>query len=254
MSWQASEHVRKLTGISAVEKAVLWALADRHSLDNNGCWPSIRRLAADVGLSPRATQDNLYRLRDKGVIRVSQQKRADGSLTSNFYQFVGLDDPDVVSTPLTQILRGVTRPAASHESSIEPKASSREIYDEVFRRYPEARSQIENPAAYFKKFDGSLDVDPANVAAVVIAADELRGHRPERIRIPAPSYWGNLDRVGAWLRKENGKLDRFALREAFDTAFSKVVGNKGGEGWDNILDGVAKAPEEFFTTYRVNSR
>ena len=245
MSWQASDHVRRLRGVAASEKAVLYALADRHNTDDKGCWPRLSLLAAEAGIGIRATQRTLRRLEAKGVIRVTARKRKDGSAQSNFYSFVNLDDePEVVSN-----VRGVVSPTTPHEPIIEPRRI-RERYEQVFEKVPEAVPPVHAPDRYFAAFTGDLDFDPRNVAATIKVANAVRGERPERIQVPPLKFWPNLDRVGAFLRKENGKLNRNALSEAFDAAFVKVVGNKGGEGWDNILDGVAQAPEEFFTVYR----
>ena len=99
MSWQASDHVRRLRNVTPTEKAVLYSLADRHNTNDGGCWPRVSLVAAEAGLSKRATQDNLHRLVEKGVIQVSRRTRKDGSNRSNFYAFVGLEVEGADSAP-----------------------------------------------------------------------------------------------------------------------------------------------------------
>ena len=245
MSWQAADHVRRLRGVTAMEKAVLYSLADRHNVDDQGCWPRLALIADEASMSESSVKRNLKSLVGKGVIRISPRKRKDGSSTTNFYQFVGLDE--AVGEGVTVNPRGAR--LNPHEPIIEQK-KIRERYEQVFVKVPDVRRPLNSPDRYFAKFTGDVDFDPRNVAAVIKVAEAVRGERPERLQVPPLAFWPHLDRVGAFLRKENGKLNRDALYEAFDAAFVKVVGNKGGEGWDNILDGVAQAPEEFFTVYR----
>ena len=50
------------------------------------CWPSVRRIAADLKLSRRTVQRALSDLEHHGFLERNHRRRPNGSLTSNLYR------------------------------------------------------------------------------------------------------------------------------------------------------------------------
>lgn len=66
-------------------KSVYVYLRDRS--DASGvCWPGIKTIAGELGLSTRTVQRALDDLEDAGLIVKKQRRRKNGSLTSNLYR------------------------------------------------------------------------------------------------------------------------------------------------------------------------
>ena len=71
--------------LSHREKTVYIYLRDR--ADASGvCWPGIKTIARELGLSPRTVQRALADLEHRQLIEKRQRHRANGSLTSNLYR------------------------------------------------------------------------------------------------------------------------------------------------------------------------
>ena len=71
--------------LSHREKTVYIYLRDR--ADASGvCWPGIKTIAGELGLSPRTVQRALADLERRQLIEKRQRHRANGSLTSNLYR------------------------------------------------------------------------------------------------------------------------------------------------------------------------
>lgn len=66
-------------------KAVLFYLKD-HADGEGKCWPGIRTIAAELGLSRSTVKRALGELVDTGLVEKSSQWRKNGSLSSNLYQ------------------------------------------------------------------------------------------------------------------------------------------------------------------------
>ena len=66
------------------ERMTLLALVQHIDADNK-CWPRIKRLAEEAGLSPRSVAEALSILEADGVIRREHRQREDHSLASNMY-------------------------------------------------------------------------------------------------------------------------------------------------------------------------
>ena len=54
--------------------------------DSSACWPGIKTIARELGLSPRTVQRALADLERRQLIEKRQRHRANGSLTSNLYR------------------------------------------------------------------------------------------------------------------------------------------------------------------------
>jgi hypothetical protein len=71
MSWQAMEAVDSISGgITAREKLVLYALANRHKPEADGCYPSIANIAKSALASERSVQRCIASLVTKGMIEI----------------------------------------------------------------------------------------------------------------------------------------------------------------------------------------
>ena len=66
-------------------KAVLFYLKD-HADSEGKCWPGIRTIAGDLGLSRSTVKRALGELVEAGLIEKSSRWRENGSLSSNLYQ------------------------------------------------------------------------------------------------------------------------------------------------------------------------
>ena len=65
--------------------SVYMYLKDR-SNSAGSCWPGIKTIAHELGLSPRTVQRALADLEHRQLIEKRQRHRANGSLTSNLYR------------------------------------------------------------------------------------------------------------------------------------------------------------------------
>lgn len=71
--------------LSHREKTVYIYLRDR--ADSNGvCWPGIKTIARELGLSPRTVQRALSDLERRQLIEKQNRRRPNGGLTSNLYR------------------------------------------------------------------------------------------------------------------------------------------------------------------------
>jgi DNA-binding MarR family transcriptional regulator len=68
--------------LSHREKTVYIYLRDRA----DACWPGIKTIARELGLSPRTVQRALADLERRQLIEKQNRRRANGSLTSNLYR------------------------------------------------------------------------------------------------------------------------------------------------------------------------
>lgn len=66
------------------QKLVLVKLADSAN-DDGVCWPSLRTLARDTGMSKSAVERNAVELEKLGLLRIEKRTRPDGGHTSNLY-------------------------------------------------------------------------------------------------------------------------------------------------------------------------
>ena len=79
--------------LSHREKTVYIYLRDR--ADASGiCWPGIKTIAGELGLSPRTVQRALGDLEHAGLVEKRQRRRKNGSLTSNLYRLKMKDEQE----------------------------------------------------------------------------------------------------------------------------------------------------------------
>jgi len=71
--------------LSHREKAVYIYLRDRANI-SGVCWPGIKTIARELGLSPRTVQRALADLERRQLIEKQNRHRSNGSLTSNLYR------------------------------------------------------------------------------------------------------------------------------------------------------------------------
>jgi hypothetical protein len=192
MSWRALEHVRTLQGVSVTVKAALFALAYRDSDEHQGSWPGMKGIAADAGLSLRAAQMSLREAQKLGIIRIMARKRADGSATSNFYQFVAITPPATVAPP----------PAsdASLEKNIEKIQTTTagvkpdKIFESIMSGCGPLYIDVSDPKRYSAAFSGTIEgfhADEFN--AYLTKMDEVRRRHAKFVsKIEDPAQIGPL--------------------------------------------------------------
>jgi Helix-turn-helix domain len=102
LSYVAFRYVKKLvqapdgSRITPTEKVVLLQLADDHNEEAGIAFPSMKNLAKRCCLSERGCRKVILSLVRKGVIRrIHMRRKNGGGQSSNDYQFVGLDNPQV---------------------------------------------------------------------------------------------------------------------------------------------------------------
>ena len=74
-------------------KAVLLALADAHNRHTGYCFPRVRLIADDLGVSERTVQRALAKLEEGGFVRRIAWARLNGSQASNIFVFPALGEP-----------------------------------------------------------------------------------------------------------------------------------------------------------------
>jgi hypothetical protein len=96
MSWEASAYVSKLITtpsgekLTRSEKILALLLADRHNIDYDIAWPSVRKLAEQALMSERRARDLLHSLERKGVITIERRWLGPQQCATNLYRFPGL--------------------------------------------------------------------------------------------------------------------------------------------------------------------
>jgi len=89
--------------VKANLKIVLLSLADRAG-ENHDCYPSIKRLSQDCGMSRASLFVCLDALEQRGLIQRINRTTDKGNI-SNIYQLIGVDDRKIMpvqSRPVTQ--------------------------------------------------------------------------------------------------------------------------------------------------------
>ncbi len=68
-------------------KAVLFYLKD-HADSEGKCWPGIRKIAGDLGLSRSTVKRAMRELVEEGVVEKERRWRENGSFSSNLYRLL----------------------------------------------------------------------------------------------------------------------------------------------------------------------
>ncbi|MEJ8476426.1 helix-turn-helix domain-containing protein [Roseibium algae] len=90
MSLDATLWAWKVRGLSAKEKLILLSIADRASEDHT-CWPSIRRLCDDCGMSRSSVIRAIASLCERGLL-AKKDRFDNGKQVSSIYHLVGVKD------------------------------------------------------------------------------------------------------------------------------------------------------------------
>ncbi len=104
--------------VTVQERAVLRCLADYHNRTEGCCWPSVRTIALESGLSDRRVREILAALECRGIIQRGRRFRDDGSQTSNRYFF-----PELGSSPSNATALLTDKHSAVHSSGGEKRGT-----------------------------------------------------------------------------------------------------------------------------------
>jgi hypothetical protein len=77
--------IRKLTGVSSTEKAVLWSLALFVAGSDDACFPSYESIGKSAGLTTRGAMKAVRALVERGLVVSSVRRTDQGRRTSNTY-------------------------------------------------------------------------------------------------------------------------------------------------------------------------
>ena len=108
---------------------VMLAIAD-HAGDDGKAWPGIKTLAKKSRLSDRDVQYCLRKLETLGELKVTRQKRQDGSSSANLYEILALGaqyaPPGAnIAPPPAEHCTPPVQPIAPLESSLEPSKNKK---------------------------------------------------------------------------------------------------------------------------------
>lgn len=136
MSFEATRSAWLETGLTALQRLVLLALAD-HADRENKCWPSQKRLAERTSLSERSVRKILKELEEAGRIVRQRRDRNDGGRKSDLIRLVlkgsnqsGTTASITVPEQLVELLNLPASGAADqrHEVPVPPGTGCRESY------------------------------------------------------------------------------------------------------------------------------
>lgn len=85
MSVHAMSAAWRLTTPSPTCKLVLLALAN-YADEENKCFPSVKKIATETGLSDRAVRNSIKQLIEAGVVEKAERRRANGTQTSDEFR------------------------------------------------------------------------------------------------------------------------------------------------------------------------
>lgn len=84
MAWAREAMAALPADVNATPRLTLLLLAD-FANEQGICWPTISRLADEVGCTPRTVQRSIEVLVEQGVLKVVPRKVETGRQVSNFY-------------------------------------------------------------------------------------------------------------------------------------------------------------------------
>lgn len=123
MSLQAMLAAIEMADLAPNEKLLLIVLGS-YSDQAWECWPSVKRLSANTGMSPRTVTGTLSRLEERGLLRRDERWRKDGSRMSNLIKLLFAPPAnsawgdDVEAAPSVRARRTPPANPAGHETSI----------------------------------------------------------------------------------------------------------------------------------------
>jgi len=107
----------QLRSLSCYTQSVFINLCSRANNDGT-CWPSIKKLAEDAGMSETKVKESLRELEKAGLIKTKQRQMENGGLSSNSYQLLICEGGGSRHDP------GVGRVAPSNDNQLERKIVS----------------------------------------------------------------------------------------------------------------------------------
>lgn len=131
MSYQAQDFVRRISGVSRGEKALLMALSYYHDSRNNSCRASYAELALDCGITERHAIRLTVSLADRKVISV-RPNNVGGRGKKSEFQFVGMPVKTTKKGDICGTQR-VTFAASANAERVTFEAQKGDIRDSVIR-------------------------------------------------------------------------------------------------------------------------
>jgi hypothetical protein len=188
MSWKATGFVKELTGLGSSEKLLLMILSDYYNEEEGAAWPSIPRLAKEVGVSERQVYRLIMQLESQLVLTVLHGR----GRTSNRYSFVGYPchnvtpDMDVTSdlTPVSP--EPVKKPTTEEEAALLEREWDEACarikitsgvdhlnYWKSCHKVPEITPALEHMLVRMLDFNPDLILMPGSVSRLAVAAEML---------------------------------------------------------------------------------
>lgn len=140
MAWARDVLPSLPEGVKSGSRLLLMLMAD-YVNERAVCWPSVRRLAGEMGCSMRTVQRALDVLVEHKLIQVECRKRADGRQTSNFYRLamgIDLSRREQGDEPTEEELEALMAGSDEGEAPVEPAVEAAEPA-------PAAPAQAEHP-------------------------------------------------------------------------------------------------------------
>lgn len=107
--------------LTSSEKLVLAVLAS-YADEQGYCWPAIRTVARDSGLSERQVQYSLKRLKEIGALEIARRTDAEGASTSNGFWMLGYDRK--VAGGVQEVHQGGAEAAPGGVHMVHPNSTS----------------------------------------------------------------------------------------------------------------------------------
>lgn len=234
MSFAAVNWAWEQRGLTAHQKLVLLALANRHNPDV-GCFPSLGKIAEDVEFSKSTVQRAIQGLQERSLIRVQHSHRENGSQTSNRY-FLAFEEGLSETTPHSQSdyppvserlpLKQVRDKHVRIEDNNNRVAFLDQLFEELWSSYPRKVAK----AAARKSFKSACKKhrDPKFIVERAMAFSEsVRGK--EMQFIPHLSTWLNKERWNDELHVEQPQTTSARLQQLFDGANKAMQLEKSNE-------------------------
>lgn len=216
MSW-----VWKHSEARGTQLLVLLAIADHCQDDGHGAYPGIESLAAKCRMSPRAVQDNIYRLQESGELGV--EVRASQFGTNRYV--INMSDADSALAnygdadsrePVTQIRDDNLR--LNHkESSVQPsgtKTNTRAVEEEFnpfWKTYPpDAKGKRPEKQLAIKQW---IKLSPQDRERALVGAKHYAAAHPDGAYVKYAHRWLRDRTFESWQTparaSPNGAPDRF---------------------------------------------